>query len=99
MSVPSQYFSKAMDTGKITFIDALAMQKSLNATGRINLYGIYFDTDKDTIKPESKPTIDEISKLMRDSPQLRLQVVGHTDSTGGDAHGRAKNRRVELVRL
>jgi outer membrane protein OmpA-like peptidoglycan-associated protein len=90
--------SKAMDTDKIAFLDASTMQKSLDATGRVNLYGIYFDTDKDTIKPESKPTIDEITKLMRDNPQLSLQVVGHTDSTGGDAHNKdLSNRRAASV--
>ena len=100
---PGQVFiavveSKAMDTGKIAFVNASDMQKSLDATGRVNLYGIYFDTDKDTIKPESKPTLDEIGKLMKDNPQLRLQVVGHTDSTGGEAHNKdLSNRRAASV--
>ena len=90
--------SKAMDTGKIAFLDASAMQKSLNATGRVNLYGIYFDTDKDTVKPESKPTLDEIAKLLRDNPKLRLEVVGHTDSTGNAAHNKdLSNRRAASV--
>ena len=90
--------SKAMDTGKIAFLNASDMQKSLDATGRVNLYGIYFDTDKDTIKPESKPTLDEIGKLMKGNPQLRLQVVGHTDSTGDDAHNKdLSNRRAASV--
>ncbi|MDR0777694.1 MAG: OmpA family protein [Azonexus sp.] len=90
--------SRAMDTDKIAFVDASAMQKSLDATGRVNLYGIYFDTDKDTIKPESKPTLDEIGKLMKSNPQLRLQVVGHTDSTGNDAHNKdLSNRRAASV--
>ena len=89
---------KPMDAGKITFVDASAMQKSLDATGRVNLYGIYFDTDKDTIKPESKPTLDEIGKLMNANAQLHLQVVGHTDSTGGDAHNKdLSNRRAASV--
>jgi outer membrane protein OmpA-like peptidoglycan-associated protein len=90
--------SKAMDADKMVFVNASAMQKSLDATGRISLYGIYFDTDKDTIKPESKPTLDEIGKLMQANPQLRLQVVGHTDSTGGDAHNKdLSNRRAASV--
>jgi len=78
--------SKAMDTNKLTFLDATEMKKGLDKTGRVNLYGIYFDTDKDIVKPESKPTLDEIGKLMNGNPKLNLQVVGHTDSTGGDAH-------------
>lgn len=135
--------SKSMESDKIVFVDASAMQKSLAETGRINLYGILFDLDKDQIRPESQPTLDEIAKLMRGNPPLKLSVVGHTDAQGDAAHnddlskrravavigalvkagvdprrfttrgagaaepvapndseaGRAKNRRVELVRL
>jgi outer membrane protein OmpA-like peptidoglycan-associated protein len=85
--------SKAMETDKIVFVDATAMQKSLNETGRVNLYGIHFDVDKDTIKPDSQPTLDEMTKLMRNSPQLRLAVVGHTDSQGDAGHNADLSRR------
>ncbi|MBJ2156670.1 OmpA family protein [Variovorax sp. IB41] len=135
--------SKAMEGDKIVFVDASAMQKSLAETGRINLYGILFDLDKDVIRPESQPTLDEMTKLMRNNPPLKLSVVGHTDAQGEARHnddlskrravavigvlvkagvdprrfttrgagaaepvapndneaGRAKNRRVELIRL
>ena len=33
-------------------------------TGRIALYGIYFDTDKAVMKPESRPTLEQIAKLL-----------------------------------
>jgi len=85
--------TKEMDANMITFIDASEMKKSLDTTGRVNLYGIYFDTDKDTIKPESKPTLEEISKLMKANAKLHLQVVGHTDSTGGDAYNKDLSSR------
>ena len=52
-------------------IDAGAMAKGLRETGHIALYGIYFDTDKAVIKPESRPTLDEIAKLLHAQPQLR----------------------------
>ena len=45
-------------------VDAAAMAKGLGDKGHIALYGIYFDTDKATVKPESKPTLDEIAKLL-----------------------------------
>ena len=77
---------KPMETGKIKFVDASAMQKSLHDTGRVNLYGIHFDFDKDAINPDSQPTIDEMIKLLRANPQMKLQVVGHTDSQGQEAH-------------
>jgi hypothetical protein len=63
-------------------IDAAAMAKGLGETGHIALYGIYFDTDKAVIKPESKPTLDEIAKLLSGQPELSVFIVGHTDNQG-----------------
>jgi outer membrane protein OmpA-like peptidoglycan-associated protein len=62
--------------------DAAALSQSIAATGKVAVYGIYFDTGKSTIKPESNPTIDEIVKLLNQNPSLRLYVVGHTDNVG-----------------
>jgi outer membrane protein OmpA-like peptidoglycan-associated protein len=62
--------------------DAAALSQSIAASGKAAVYGIYFDTGKSVIKPESNPTLDEITKLLKNSPQLQLYVVGHTDSVG-----------------
>lgn len=74
--------TKEMETGKIEFINASQMEQAIGAEGRINLYGILFDFDKDAIKPESKPTLDEIAKLLGEKPDLKLKIVGHTDNQG-----------------
>ena len=63
-------------------IDAAAMAKGLGETGHIALYGIYFDTDKAVIKPESAPTLAEIAKLLTGQPALNVFIVGHTDNQG-----------------
>jgi outer membrane protein OmpA-like peptidoglycan-associated protein len=63
-------------------VDAAAMAKGLGDSGHIALYGIYFDTDKATIKPESAPTLAEMAKLLTGQPQLNVVIVGHTDSQG-----------------
>ena len=34
------------------------------------------------IKPESKPTLDEIAKLLANQPDLNVYIVGHTDNQG-----------------
>jgi len=128
---------------KMVTVDAGAMAKSIATQGTIALYGIYFDTDKADLKPESDPTLEEIAKLLGDDAGLKLYVVGHTDGVGSfdynmdlskkraqavvreltgkygiaggrlksagvgflapvgsneDEEGRAKNRRVELVK-
>ncbi len=63
-------------------IDAAALNKGISETGKIAVYGIYFDSGKSLIKPESKSTVDEIVKMLQQNPNLRIFVVGHTDSDG-----------------
>ncbi len=63
-------------------IDAAALNQGISETGKIAVYGIYFDSGKSVIKPESKPTIDEIVKMLQQNPKLKIFVVGHTDSDG-----------------
>jgi|WetSurMetagenome_2_1015567.scaffolds.fasta_scaffold218544_1 OmpA-OmpF porin, OOP family len=62
--------------------DANSMASSIKETGKVAVYGIYFDTGKSVLKPESQATLEEISKLMKADPNLKLYVVGHTDNTG-----------------
>jgi outer membrane protein OmpA-like peptidoglycan-associated protein len=62
--------------------DANSMLSSIKETGKVAVYGIYFDTGKATLKPESQPTLQEIAKLLKENPGLKLYVVGHTDNTG-----------------
>lgn len=68
--------------------DAGALARGLDQEGKISVYGIYFDVDKADIKPDSKPALDEIAKLLRERSDLRLFVVGHTDMTGSYQHNR-----------
>lgn len=63
-------------------IDAEAIGKGIDEFGRIALYGLAFDHDKATLKPESKPALDEIAKFLQSRPDVSFFVVGHTDLTG-----------------
>jgi OmpA-OmpF porin, OOP family len=63
-------------------VDAKSMLNNINSQGRVALYGIYFDFDKSDVKPESDPTLRQISKLLTENPSLDLYVVGHTDNVG-----------------
>lgn len=62
--------------------DAAALSASIAATGKVAVYGIYFDTGKSVVKPESTPALEEITKLMKQNGSLTLYVVGHTDNVG-----------------
>jgi len=78
--------------------DAAAMGNDLKSTGHIALYGIYFDTNKSEVKPESKPALEEIAKLLKQDPGLKLKVVGHTDGTGSlEANMKLSQARGEAV--
>jgi OOP family OmpA-OmpF porin len=66
--------------------NAEAMAGSIKETGRVAVYGIYFDTDKSEIKPASEPALTEIVTMLKNDAALKLFVVGHTDSIGQFAH-------------
>jgi OmpA-OmpF porin, OOP family len=67
-------------------IKANDMAKALTEAGKIDIYGVFFDIDKTDLKPESKVTLDEVAKLLRSNPSLRIEVAGHTDNTGSTDH-------------
>jgi len=78
--------------------NAEAMGNDINATGHVSVYGIYFDTGKSEIKPESDAAISEIAKLIKNDGALKLYVVGHTDNAGSfDSNMKLSKDRAEAV--
>ncbi|MFA5902603.1 MAG: DUF4892 domain-containing protein [Desulfobacula sp.] len=77
--------SKPMDT-KMVIFTSKEMAQEISASGSVSLYGIYFDTNKADIKPESSATLKQIASLMTENKKLRLLVVGHTDIVGTFAY-------------
>ena len=120
------------------------LERELADNGRADVYDIYFSFNKDTLRPESEPTLNSIAAVLKKHPDWKLAIEGHTDNVAGDAYnlelskrraaavkdalvkryaiaatrlgtagygktrpkdtndtleGRARNRRVELVRL
>jgi OmpA-OmpF porin, OOP family len=86
---------KAMPTGQVA-VDAKAIGAGLQAEGRIALYGLFFDTGKTDIKPDSNAQLDQMAATLKAQPALKVLIVGHTDNVGAiDANlalseGRAK---------
>jgi outer membrane protein OmpA-like peptidoglycan-associated protein len=60
------------------------MRSKLITEGKLISYGIYFDINKNVVKPESYPSIKEIAAILKDNPAVRIKIVGHTDSDGND---------------
>lgn len=78
--------------------DAAALSASLAASGKVAVYGIYFDTGKSIVKPESNPALEEITKLLKQNARLTLFVVGHTDIVGAlDSNLKLSSDRADAV--
>jgi outer membrane protein OmpA-like peptidoglycan-associated protein len=72
---------------------------------KIVTHGITFDIDKANIKPESMGTLNMIVKVMKDNPDLKFEIDGHTDNTGQSTHNltlsqqRADAVKSQLVKM
>ena len=70
-----------------------SIAEALKNKGRADVYGIYFDFDKDVLRPESGPVLDEIAAALKANPTWKLNVNGHTDNIGGDEHNMDLSKR------
>jgi len=61
------------------------MRSKLITEGKLVSYGIYFDINKDIVKPESYGTLKGIADVLKENPDVKVKIVGHTDSDGADA--------------
>jgi outer membrane protein OmpA-like peptidoglycan-associated protein len=70
----------------------------LNSTGHVEVPGIFFDTGKAVLKPESDAALAEVAKLLQADPALQVYVVGHTDSVAAlDLNMKLSQARAEAV--
>jgi len=78
--------------------DAKSLAQDIRTTGHASVYGIHFDFNKATVKPESEQTLKEIAKLLKQGPKLNLYVVGHADNVGKIAYNmKLSQTRAEAV--
>ena len=75
---------EAMEQSVVVSSEQIA--KAMGEEGKVVFYGIYFDTDKATLKPESAPTLVEMAKWLNDNPKSNVYIVGHTDMQGSADH-------------
>ncbi len=66
-------------------VGAPDMRNKLLTEGKLVTYGIYFDVNKDVVKPESYSTLKSIAAILTENPDVKVKIVGHTDSDGADA--------------
>lgn len=82
--------------------EASALKAALDKEGRVALY-VNFDFDKTTLKPDAAPVIEQVVKLLKDNPDLKLSIEGHTDNIGAHdynqklSEGRAASMVAALI--
>lgn len=75
------------------------MKAALDKDGRVLLYGILYEYDKASLQKESLEQLEHVATLLRDNPDLALEVQGHTDDQGSDGYNLELSQwRAETVR-
>jgi outer membrane protein OmpA-like peptidoglycan-associated protein len=65
---------------------------------KIVLRGVHFDFNKSDIRPDSRPVLDEAVDALKENPNVRISVEGHTDAIGSDLYNEKLSvRRAEAV--
>lgn len=68
-------------------------------TGRFSTSGIYFHTGSAQIQSESHGILKEIATVLKENPEVHIQIIGHTDNVGSDAANRTLSaQRAEAVK-
>jgi len=75
--------TEEMEGDQITFVEASAIEEAFAKDGRIAIYDIYFDFDSADLRPESDAQLAELARFLEERPELKIIIVGHTDSLGG----------------
>jgi OmpA-OmpF porin, OOP family len=60
------------------------VRNKLLTDGKVISYGIYFDVNRDEVKPQSYGSLKEMATVLNENPTVRIKVVGHTDADGAD---------------
>lgn len=59
---------------------------------------IFYDFDRATLRPESKTALDEMAQVLRDNPNVTIEMASHTDRKGSDEYNiRLSSRRAQAV--
>jgi outer membrane protein OmpA-like peptidoglycan-associated protein len=83
---------------QVVIANADAMGNDIRNTGHVAVYGIYFETGKADINPESADAIAQIALLLKNEPTLKLYIVGHTDNVGTiDSNMKLSKDRADAV--
>jgi hypothetical protein len=62
------------------------MEQALQTKESFDLYSLRFGSDQSTIPADSQSLLDDIATTLKNFPDWRLRIVGHTDATADPQH-------------
>ncbi len=84
-----------IEKGQPTIVDFGLLKKGMT----LRFQNIYFESGKATLKPESYPVLDQIVELLKENPNVIVEIQGHTDDIGSEAFNlKLSQKRAEAVR-
>lgn len=85
---------KCPNTPAGTKVDAVGCPALFGTGASLVLEGVYFETGKAQLKPESQAVLDRVAESLKGNPEVKVEIGGHTDNTGS----RATNVRLSGAR-
>jgi len=74
-------------------------RNKLLTEGKFVTSGIHFDVNSDKIKPDSYGILKELANVLRENQEVKIKIVGHTDSDGDDSKNmELSKKRAESVK-
>jgi outer membrane protein OmpA-like peptidoglycan-associated protein len=76
-----------------------ALERSIEQTGSVTIYGIHFDTDSAKLRPDSIPALSAVLGLVNNYPGSYWIIAGHTDNQGKADRNRtlSESRAVSVI--
>jgi outer membrane protein OmpA-like peptidoglycan-associated protein len=68
-------------------------------TCTLEVYGVNFDFDKSTLRPDSEPVLNQVLAMLQADPSYTGEVGGHTDNVGSEPYNlKLSGARADAVR-
>lgn len=90
---PDEYYIRMVEEEAMKQdVTSSGLMKALESEGHVAL-DVRFATGKADILPESKPVLDQMIALLKENPQLKVSIEGHTDNAGDAKANKALSQR------
>jgi len=74
------------DPNRVELTQDVTIEIEKIPTVDITISNIYYDYDKATLRPESFPSLDTLVMLVKENPDMTMEIGSHTDSRGSDEY-------------